>query len=108
MASLVQSFMYGAINTDYTTTIGFYVIKFLSEEYTLQNNTIIDEYICSMQENTNCYWKQQPLQHTIIVTTRTIIHPRLDVITIRYAQDIPNNVCNTIQAKNPYKEILLV
>ena len=52
-----------------------------------------------MQENTNWYWKQQPLQQTIIVPTRTILHPRLDVITIRYVQDIPKNVCNRIQAK---------
>ena len=31
MSSLVQSGMYGAINTDVTTTNGFCVIKFLSE-----------------------------------------------------------------------------
>ena len=51
------------------------------------------------QENNNWYWRQQPLQQTIIIPTRTIIHPRLDVITIRYVQDIPKNVCNRIQAK---------
>ena len=39
MASLVQSGMFGAINTDDTTTNGLYVIQFLTEEYTLQNNT---------------------------------------------------------------------
>ena len=62
MASLVQSGMYGAINTDYTTTNVFYVIKLLSDSYTLKNNTTIDgqviyagelvvrvQYICSMQ-----------------------------------------------------------
>ena len=61
MASLVQSCMYGAINTNDTTTNGFYVIQFISEAYTLQNNTTIDgkvisacelvfkaKYICSM------------------------------------------------------------
>ena len=52
-----------------------------------------------MQENTNWYWKQQPLRHTTIVPTRTILHPRLDIITIRYVQDTPKNVCNSIQAK---------
>ena len=36
MASLVQSGMYGAINKDDTTTNGFYVIKLISEAYTLQ------------------------------------------------------------------------
>ena len=62
MASLVQSGMYGAINTDETSTKGFYVIKFMSEAYPLQNNTQIDgpiiysdglvvkaQYLCSMQ-----------------------------------------------------------
>ena len=52
-----------------------------------------------MQENTNWYCKQQPMQHTIIFPTRTIIHPRLDVITIRYVQYVTKNVCNRIQAK---------
>ena len=62
MISLVQSVMYGAINTYDTTKNGFYVIQSLSEAYTLQNNTTIDgqvisaselvfksQYICSMQ-----------------------------------------------------------
>ena len=42
MASLVQSGMYGDINTDDTTKNGFYVIKFIPEAYKLQNNTTID------------------------------------------------------------------
>ena len=88
------------------------LFKFISEAYTLQNNTTIygqvissgelfikAQYLCSMQENTNWYWKQKPLQQTIIVPTRTILHPRLDVIKIIYVQGIPKNVCNRIQAK---------
>ena len=78
----------------------------------LQNNTAIDgqiisvgklvvkvQYICSMQEKTNCYWQQQPLQHNITVQTRTIIHSRLNVFGIKNVQDIPKNVCSIIQAK---------
>ena len=42
MDSFVQSGMYGDINTNDTTTNGFYVIQFLSEAYTLKNNTKID------------------------------------------------------------------
>ena len=66
MASLVQLGMYGAIITDDTTTNVFYVIQFLSDAYTIKNNTTIDgqvissgelvvkaQYICSIQENTN-------------------------------------------------------
>ena len=101
--------MYDAFNTDATTTNGLYVIKFISEAYMLQNNTTIDgqvisagelvvksQYICSMQENTNWYRKQQSMQHTIIVTTCTTIHPSLDVITIRYVQNIHKNIFSTI------------
>ena len=47
MASLAQSGMYGTINTYYTTTNVLYVIKFLSEAYMLQNNTIIDGQVIS-------------------------------------------------------------
>ena len=50
MASLVQAGMYVAINTDDTTTNGFYVIQFLSESYTLQNNTIINGQVISSGE----------------------------------------------------------
>ena len=46
-ASLVQSSMYGAINIDDTTTNGLYVIQFLSEAYTLQNNATIDGQVIS-------------------------------------------------------------
>ena len=47
MASLFQSGMYGAINTYDTTPNGLYVIQFISEAYTLQNNTTIDGQVIS-------------------------------------------------------------
>ena len=50
MASLVQSFMYSAITTDYTTTNGFYLIQFILEVYTLQNNKTIYGQIISAGE----------------------------------------------------------
>ena len=113
MTSLVQSGMYGAVITSENTTNGLYFIKFISEAYMLQNNTTIDgkyiysselvaksQYLCYMQENTNRYWKHQPLQHTITFPTLTIIHPYLDVIIIRHVQDIPKKLCSMIQAQN--------
>ena len=112
MASLVQSGIYCDINPDDNTSNGLYVIPFISEAYKLQKYTTIDgkvisagqlvvkaQYLCSMQEDTNWYWKQQPLQHTITVPTRTILHPCLDVIIIRYVQDIPKNICSRNQAQ---------
>ena len=75
MASLVQSGMYGTINTYETTKNRLYVIQFISEAYTIQNNATIDgqfisagelvfksQSFSSMQENTDFYCKKQPLQ----------------------------------------------
>ena len=52
-----------------------------------------------MQENTNWYWKKQPLQQTIIVPTITILHPHLEFILIRYIQDIPKKLYGGSKAK---------
>ena len=41
MASLVETGKYGGINTTDTTTNRFYIIMFISEAYTLQENTTI-------------------------------------------------------------------
>ena len=35
----------------------------------------------------------------MVVPTRKISHPRLDISVITYVQDIPKNVCNGIQEK---------
>ena len=85
---------------------------FTSEAYTLQENTTIDgqiitagelvvksQYLCYMQEDTNCYWNQSPQQHVITVPTRTIIHPRLGVNAVTHFHAIPKIVCTRTQAK---------
>ena len=112
MASLVESVNYGSINKTDTATNGFYVIIFISEAYTLQNNTTIDgkiitavelvvkaQYLCSTKVDTTWYWNQHPQQHVITVPMRTTIHPRLEVNSVPYFHSIPKNVCNRIQAK---------
>ena len=43
MALLVQYGKYGAMNTTYTTTIGYYLTKLVLEYYTLQEDTTCDE-----------------------------------------------------------------
>ena len=112
MESLVESGTYGAINTTDTPTNGFYVIMFTSGAYTLQENTTIDgkiitagelvvkaQYLCSMQIDTNWYWNQQPKHHVITETTRTILHPQLEVNTITDFHAIPTRVCPRTQEK---------
>ena len=64
------------------------------------------QYLWYKQDKNNWYLEKQPLQQTIIIPTHTLLHPRLDVITIRYVQDIPKNLCNSIKQKNLKKDIL--
>ena len=49
--------------------------------------------------STNWYWDKHTHQQYIIVTTRTSIHPRLDVVVITDIQDTPKRLCNSIQEK---------
>ena len=110
MASLVQSCMHGVTTTHDTTRNEFYVIKFISEAYALQNNTQIDgqvisagelvvkeKYLFSTQENSNWYWKQHSLQQNIIVPKRTILQLNLDNFRIIDIHDICKTVCKIIQ-----------
>ena len=59
--------------------MGYYVIKFVSETYTLQYDNTFNEKIISagelvlkalclscIQENTNCYWEQKNQQQVFI------------------------------------------
>ena len=112
MASLFESGKYGAINTTYTSTNGFYFIMFTSGAYTLQENTKTDgqiitaseffvkaQYLCSMKIDINWYWNQQPTHHVITVPTHTILHPQLEVNSVTDFHAIPTTVCSRTQAK---------
>ena len=85
---------------------------FTSEEYTLQDNTIIygqiitvgklvvkAQYLCFMQVDTNCYWNQHLQQNVITLPTRTILHPLIEVNALTYFHAIPKRVCNRTMAK---------
>ena len=80
MASLVQYGKYSDKNTTDITTMGYCVIKFISQAYTLQYDTKRDgkistdvelvfkaEYLIYMQENIKCYWEQKHQQQVIIM-----------------------------------------
>ena len=106
MSALVQNGKYGATNTSYPTTIGYYVVKFLSEPYTLQggktvykqviNTGIIivkSEYLSIMNVNKNWYWKKLGTTESVIIETHTIFYPCLYVSTIKNVSDIPRSLC---------------
>ena len=70
MASLVQLGKYRSIYAAYLTTMGYYVIKYRYEPYTLQEEqtthgqvskagelVVKSEYLSLMKEKRNCYWQ---------------------------------------------------
>ena len=87
ISALFQNGKYGVINNADPTIMGYYVVKFLSEPYTLKDNKTVEkqvtkagelilkeEYISTMKSNTNWYWKQLVTKEGIIIETRTIYH----------------------------------
>ena len=73
MASLVQSGIYGTINTAGNTTNGLYVIQFISEAYTLQNSATIDVQVISAGElvfKANIYLIDA-IKHQLVLETTT-------------------------------------
>ena len=72
MSSLVQYGKYGAINKTYTSIMGYYMIKYVSDAYNLQYDITCDwqisssgklvvkaQYLVCMQAKKNCYWQQK-------------------------------------------------
>ena len=51
-----------------------------------------------MQENKNCYWDKNQQQVTI-VPTHTIVHPCIEIMVVKYFQDIPRSVFNINQSR---------
>ena len=97
--------------------MGYYVINFVSEAYTLQEYTthggkifssgeivVKAQYLRCMQENTNWYWEQKNQQQVIIFPTRTIVHQFLDVMAVKDVYDTPKIICNRNQSKQALRK----
>ena len=110
MDALVQTGNYGDINTTDTDTMGYYVMKFVSGSYTLQEETIYYgkistdgelfvkyEYINCMQDNTKLYWEQKPQQNSIICYHTQNCASILEFHYRHQSKDI-KNICNKNQA----------
>ena len=69
---------------------------------------IKSQYIYSIQVDTNWYWNQHPQNHIITVTTRTILHPRLEVNAVTDFHAIPKVYVTGHKQKNPNKDSLYV
>ena len=81
-----------AINEEYTTTLGYYIVKYVSDTFTLHGDIIEDgrvnnagemeiiaEYLSIMKSKTNCYWQQNKKKQIFILSTRTIFYTCLYV-----------------------------
>ena len=86
MASLVHLGKNGAFNAADTTIMGYYVIKHLSETYTLQEYQTTDgqlskegepvvktEYLSIIKSKPNWYWQQHRINQSVIRSTRTFL-----------------------------------
>ena len=114
VVSIVQLGKYGAIHAADPTTMGYYVIKYLSEPYTLQEYQTTDgwvsntcelsakyEYLSIMESKTNWYWKYNGKNQSIIILTRIIVHTYLYVsviIIFEYITSIIHNKKQVLQA----------
>ena len=52
-----------------------------------------------MQEKTNLYWYQKNQKQVIIVTTLTIVHLCIDIVTVKSVHDIPISIYKRNQQK---------
>ena len=97
MYELFLNGKYGAINTAYSTTIVYYVVKFLPEPYALQGDKTVDkqaitagelivkeEYLSGMKTNTKWYCQQLKNKYSVIIETCTLVHTGLYVSTINF------------------------
>ena len=101
MSSLEQFGKYCDINATDPTTILYYVIKYLSEPYILQEYQTTDgqvikageplfkpEYL-SLIKSKYIYWQQHVTNHSVIISTHTIFHPCLEVSVMKILKTFP-------------------
>ena len=61
-----------------------------------------------MKTNTNCCWEEHVKKDSVIIATRTILYPCLDVETIKYVAGLPHSLCNKNSHKLIFKGIQFV
>ena len=101
----MQSGKYGAMNTDDTTTMVDYVVKFVSVASTSQENittyghvskigelSVRAEYLISTKTKTNGYWEQKVNQQSIIFSNSTYFYLYHDVSVVKYVAYVPRTI----------------
>ena len=107
MASLFQYCKYGYMNTTYITTLGYYMVKYISNSHTLKEDTTCDgkismsdwivvksQYRICKKSKTKLYWEHTHQQKNMVFPTFTIFHKCIEDIVVKYVQYIPERFCN--------------
>ena len=105
MASSLHTGKCGAINAADTKKMGYYVVKYVYEPFTLHEDKNTDgkvskegeimvrvEYLNMMKAKTNWYWQKNVNKQSVIISTRNIFHSCLDVSVTKYGSDIPSSI----------------
>ena len=112
MAELVKTDKYGDIITTDNITMEYYVVKFISEAYTLQQKckhngqrsetvelVLRSKYMDFMKVNTNWYWETATKQKIIIIPTHKIVHPSFYVVILTDFKSLSRGVCYKHKAR---------
>ena len=115
MAFLVQYGKYGAVNTTNSKKMAYYVIKFVLESCTIEEDTTWDlknitageivvkaYYLSYTKEKNKWYFKQKKQKRVILFPTRTIVHSCLDVFLVKDVYDISRSVLNRKSSKTGF------
>ena len=98
---MVKTWKYATFNAAEPKTLGYQFVKYVSYAFTFQEDITTDvkvsnagelvvrsEYLISTKEKEKWYCQQNGSKHIVIVSTRTIVHPCLDVSIVKYVADV--------------------
>ena len=87
--------------------MGYYVIKYLYEPYTLKEDqttygqvsksgelVVKSQYLSIIKTKTDLYFQQNRMNQSVIISTRTIVHPFIKVSVTKIDSGIHRSICD--------------
>ena len=115
MGTFVTEYTYGAVNTNDSRTDGFYIVKFLSRPYTLQQDETYDneilkegclvsdaEYLTPAMKDSSWYINSK--LDAVKVDMKKVIVPKLDVSIAKSSSDLDYTMSSMTQKEIDEKE----
>ena len=103
----MQTGNYDAINETYTRILVHYVLNYIFDAITLQEDTTTDNevspagelavrslHLSHMKKKEKLVLQAEKNEQDVIILTHTIVHPCLDVSLINNFADIIRSICN--------------